>query len=85
MIGSKFNYFTDDQIILMKNRVFELLSDHGVKLDPHPEFFDLLAKVGAEVEKDLGIVARQVVVPEEDQGTEAERAETVEIPFEGPP
>jgi trimethylamine:corrinoid methyltransferase-like protein len=56
MIGSKFNYFNDDQIILMKNRVFDLLSDHGVKLDPHPEFFDLLNKVGIEVESDLGLV-----------------------------
>ena len=56
MIGSKFTYFSDDQIILMKDRVFELLSDHGIKLDPHPEFFALLTKVGAEVDSELGMV-----------------------------
>ena len=56
MIGSKFSYFTDDQVTLMRNRVFDLLSDHGVKLDPHPEFFDLLSAAGVKVESDLGMV-----------------------------
>lgn len=56
MIGSKFSYLTDEQINLMKERVFDLLADSGVKLDPHPELFDLLAAVGADVNRESGMV-----------------------------
>jgi len=51
MIGSKFDYLTDEQTGLIKDRVFDLLADYGVKLDPHPELFDLLAGAGAEVDR----------------------------------
>ena len=56
MIASKFNYLTDDQTGLMKDRVFDLLAEYGVKLDLHPELFDLLAKTGAEVDRESGMV-----------------------------
>jgi trimethylamine:corrinoid methyltransferase-like protein len=56
MIGSKFNYLTDDQTGLMKGRVFDLLAGYGVKLDPHPELFDCLAGAGAEVDREIGTV-----------------------------
>lgn len=63
MIGSKFRYFTEDQTILMKERVFDLLSGHGVKLDPHPELFGFMAAVGVEVDRASGMVRfpRQVL------------------------
>jgi trimethylamine--corrinoid protein Co-methyltransferase len=63
MIGSKFNYLSDEQTGLMKDRVFDLLAGYGVKLDPHPELFDLLAGAGAEVDRESGMVRfpRQVM------------------------
>ena len=63
MIGSKFHYLTDEQTGLIKDRVFDLLADYGVKLDPHPELFDLLAGAGAEVDRESGMVRfpRQVM------------------------
>ncbi len=56
MIGSKFNYLNDEESALLKERVFDLLADYGVKLDPHPELFGLLAEAGAEVDRDTGMV-----------------------------
>jgi trimethylamine:corrinoid methyltransferase-like protein len=56
MIASKFNYLTDEQTGFMKDRVFDLLAGHGVKLEPHPEMFDLLVGVGAEVDRESGMV-----------------------------
>jgi trimethylamine:corrinoid methyltransferase-like protein len=56
MIGSKFSYLNDEQTGLMKGRVFDLLAGYGVKLDPHPELFDLLAKSGVEVDHGSGMV-----------------------------
>jgi len=63
MIGSKFNYLTDEQTGLMKDRVFDLLAGYGVKLDLHTELFDLLEGVGAEVDRESGMVRlpRQVM------------------------
>ena len=56
MVGSKLTYLTDEQTELMKDRVFDLLSGYGVKLDPHPEMFQLLSKTGAEVDHESGMV-----------------------------
>ena len=56
MIGSKFTFLTDEQTGLMKDRVLDLLADAGVKLDPHPELFDLLAGAGADVDREGGMV-----------------------------
>ena len=55
MVGSKFNYLTDDQTVFLKDRVFGLLSDFGVKLDTHPELFDLLAAAGVEIDRESGM------------------------------
>jgi trimethylamine:corrinoid methyltransferase-like protein len=56
MIGSKFSYLTDEQTVLMKDRVFDLLAGHGVKLDLHPELFDLLSDAGVQVDRESGMV-----------------------------
>lgn len=56
MIGTKFSFFTPDQIELLKERVFLLLGEFGVKLDPHEEMFDLLSKAGARVDRSTGMV-----------------------------
>jgi trimethylamine:corrinoid methyltransferase-like protein len=56
MVGSKLNYLTDKQTDLLKDRVFDLLSGYGLKLDPHPEMFHLLSKTGAEVDHESGMV-----------------------------
>ena len=56
MVGSKFNYLTDDQTVFLKDRVFALLSDFGVKLDTHPELFDFLAAAGVEIDRASGMV-----------------------------
>ena len=50
MIGSKFGFFTSNQIDLLRTKVFDLLENHGVKLDPHPEMLDALAKAGIAVD-----------------------------------
>jgi trimethylamine:corrinoid methyltransferase-like protein len=56
MIGSHFNFFTPGQIDHLKNNVFDLLGNHGVKLDPHPEMFDALAKAGVTVDPKTNMV-----------------------------
>lgn len=56
MIGSRWRYFDDENVNLMKGRVFDLLADYGVKLDPHSLLFDLLGDAGAEVNRDSGMV-----------------------------
>jgi trimethylamine--corrinoid protein Co-methyltransferase len=56
MIGSKFGFFTSDQIDLLKTKALDLLENHGVKLDPHPEMFDILAKAGIMVDRKTSMV-----------------------------
>lgn len=56
MIGTKFSFFTPEQIELLKERVFRLLGEFGVKLDPHEEMFALLSKAGARVDRSTGMV-----------------------------
>ena len=50
MIGSRLEYLSDEQTHFMKDRVFKLLADHGVKLDPHQEMLSILNKAGAEID-----------------------------------
>lgn len=56
MIGTHFNPFSPDQIELLRERIFSLLADHGVKLDLHREMMELLAEYGARVETETGLV-----------------------------
>ena len=56
MSGSLFRYLDGDQAALMKERVFNLLSEHGIRLDHHPELFDLLAKAGIQGDTQTGMV-----------------------------
>ncbi len=65
MLGSRFTYFNDDQIGLLRKRTFELLSEHGVKLDHHPRLFELLSKAGADVDESSGMVRFPVRTMEE--------------------
>jgi trimethylamine:corrinoid methyltransferase-like protein len=55
MLSSRVTFFSQDQLELMKARVFELLAHRGVKMD-HPEVLKLMDKAGATVDFDSKIV-----------------------------
>jgi trimethylamine:corrinoid methyltransferase-like protein len=55
MLSSRVAFFSQDQLELMKARVFELLENRGVKMD-HPEVLKLMDKAGATVDFDSKIV-----------------------------
>ena len=56
MIQTKFLYLTPEQSKLLKEKAFELLESHGVKLDPHPQMFENLKSAGLEVDENLNTV-----------------------------
>ncbi len=49
MLSSRVAFFAQDQLELMKTKVFELLEQRGVKMD-HPEVLKILDKAGASVD-----------------------------------
>lgn len=51
----KVSFFSQNQMEIIKSRVFELLDQKGVKMD-HPEVLDLLGKAGAKVDFDTKMV-----------------------------
>ena len=55
MLSSRVTFFSQDQLELMKARVFELLEKRGVKMD-HPEVLKFLNKAGVTVDFDSKIV-----------------------------
>ena len=55
MESSRVAFFTQDQLELMKARVFELLEHRGVKMD-HSEVLKLMGKAGAMVDFDSKMV-----------------------------
>lgn len=55
MHGSTFRYLNEAQTAMMRDRVFDLLALHGVKLDPHPELFDRLHESGIELDRNSGM------------------------------
>jgi trimethylamine:corrinoid methyltransferase-like protein len=55
MLSSRIAFFVQDQLELMKARVFELLEHRGVKMD-HPEVLKLMGKAGATVDFDSRMV-----------------------------
>ena len=55
MLSSRVAFFSQNQLELMKARVFELLENRGVKMD-HPEVLKLMDKAGATVDFDGKIV-----------------------------
>ena len=55
MLSSRVAFFAQDQLELMKARVFELLEHRGVKMD-HPEVLKLMDKAGATVDFDSRMV-----------------------------
>ena len=55
MLSSRVAFFAQDQLELMKARVFELLEQRGVKMD-HLEVLKLMDKAGAKVDFDSKIV-----------------------------
>ena len=57
-VNSRSAFFSQDDLELMRKRVFELLERRGVKID-HPAMLDLLAEAGARVDVDT----RQVCFP----------------------
>ena len=56
MALSDFSFYKPGQIDTMKETVLQLLADHGVKLDHHPEMFKALASRGIQVDADTGLV-----------------------------
>lgn len=56
MMGSKFPFFTSEQVQTLREKVLELLEDHGVKLDHHPEMFEVLAAAGINVDTETNMV-----------------------------
>jgi trimethylamine:corrinoid methyltransferase-like protein len=56
MIQTKFLYLTPEQSKMLKEKAFELLESHGVKLDPHPQMFENLKSAGLEVDENLNTV-----------------------------
>jgi len=56
MIGSRWRYLDDEKVSLLKERVFELLSGSGVKLDHHALLLGLLEDAGAVVDQESGMV-----------------------------
>ena len=51
MIDSNFSYLSLEHRKMLRQKVFELLESHGVKLDPHPEMFKILKSAGLEVDE----------------------------------
>jgi trimethylamine--corrinoid protein Co-methyltransferase len=49
MLSSRIAYFSQDKLELMRERVFGLLENHGVKMD-HPEVLKILEKAGAKAD-----------------------------------
>ena len=56
MIGQRLSYFTPDQVQFLRGKVMTLLDEHGVKLDPHPQMFEILSKAGAMVDSKTNMV-----------------------------
>ena len=56
MIETSFCYFSPSQVDLLRDKVLELLEVYGVKLDHHPEMFDLLTNAGVKVDTASGMV-----------------------------
>ena len=55
VLSPRIAFFSQNQLELMKTRVFELLEKRGVKMD-HPQVLKLLDKAGAMVDVDSKIV-----------------------------
>jgi trimethylamine---corrinoid protein Co-methyltransferase len=55
MLSSRVAFFAEDQLELMKTRVFELLEQRGVKMD-HPEVLKMMDEAGATADFDSKIV-----------------------------
>jgi trimethylamine:corrinoid methyltransferase-like protein len=56
MIETNFLYLSQEQCNILKERVFELLESHGVKLDPHPQMFANLRRANLEVDENQNTV-----------------------------
>ena len=52
MIHSNFLYLSPEQRKMLRQKVFELLESHGVKLDPHPQMLKYLKNANIEVNED---------------------------------
>ena len=51
-----FSYFSDSEIEVLKEQVFRLLAEEGVKLDPHPQLIPALVKAGYQVDEASGMM-----------------------------
>jgi trimethylamine:corrinoid methyltransferase-like protein len=53
--GPRIAFFSQDQLKILKDKVFELLGQRGVKMD-HPEILKILDRAGAAVDPDRQVV-----------------------------
>ncbi|MDR1044429.1 MAG: trimethylamine methyltransferase family protein [Candidatus Adiutrix sp.] len=51
-----FSYFSDSETETMKEQVFRLLAEDGVKLDSHPQLIPALTKAGYQMDEASGIL-----------------------------
>lgn len=56
MAASNFSFFTPENVNYLRDKVFDFLEHHGVKLDLHPEMFKILKNAGVQVDTDTGLV-----------------------------
>jgi trimethylamine:corrinoid methyltransferase-like protein len=52
MADSNFLYLSPEQRQILREKVFDLLESHGVKLDPHPQMFEILKTANLEIDED---------------------------------
>ncbi len=55
MLGSTLSFFDPEQVQYLRDKVLELLEDHGVKLDRHIEMFEILTDAGVKVDSNTNI------------------------------
>ena len=56
MMETNFLYLSRKQCSILKEKVFELLESHGVKLDPHPQMFENLERASLKVDENQNTV-----------------------------
>jgi len=56
MSVSKFNFFSAEEAQFLREKVLDLLENHGVQLDPHPEMFEALLGAGVKVDTDTNMI-----------------------------
>lgn len=54
MTHLNFSFYQPGQVAVLTEAVFDLLEDHGMKLDHHPDMFNILISQGIQIDTDTG-------------------------------